>query len=158
MAVQTPVSPDDRAYRVAVSRQLRELLARQRERFLCYLDSLKKQRVAIESGNTDALLARLELEEHIVTDIFSIQRVIDPLENIYNAAIPVSGDVSALKASLDDLWNQAVQQSARNRELLSVRMADIRVAIAGLRNNPFTNASRSRHHHSGAASLIDIKG
>ena len=156
------VNEEELARRVAILRRFRELLLQQRERFQSYLAALDKQQTVIKSGNTDELLAHVELEEQIVADIFSIQKVIDPLESIYNASIssataPVD-DVPALKITLEDLRNQAAARAVRNRELLSVRMASIRSEITDLRNNPFANTSRSRYHHSGVASLVDIKG
>ena len=154
------VSEDELTQRVAVLRRFRELLLQQRERFHSYLHSLEKQHVAITSGNAEELLAHVELEEQIVADIFSIQKVIDPLEDLYNASITSSSadDVSAIKASLEDLKKRATTSSAKNRKLLSSHMTDIRTEITNLRNNPLAQASRSRYQSSGTASLVDIKG
>ena len=157
MAVK--VSKNELAQRVTVLRRFRELLLQQRERFQRYIASLEQQQAAIKSGNTDELLAHVELEEQIVADIFSIQKVIDPLENLYNDASSISpaDDIPALKTALEDLKNQAAKRAAQNRELLSSRMAEIRSEISGLRNNPFSGTT-SRRSHSGSASMIDIEG
>lgn len=155
-----PVNADELSQRVALLRRFRELLLRQRERFQKYLLTLEQQQTAIESGSTEEILAHVELEEQIVSDIFSIQKVIDPLESMYHAASLASpaDDVPALKTTLEDLKNRAVTQAARNRELLSTRMADLRTEITGLRNNPFAGVSRSFYQNTGTASLIDIEG
>ena len=153
-----PMSEDELSQRVAVLRRFRELLIRQRERFQQYLATLEKQQAVIESGSTEEILAHVELEEQIVSDIFSIQKVIDPLEAMYHDArlSAPADDVPALKAVLEDLKNQAVTRSSQNRELLNTRMTDVRTEITKLRNNPFANAARSTHQNSGA--LIDIEG
>jgi len=157
---QKAVGEDELAQRVAILRRFRELLIQQRERFHSYLASLEKQQTAIESGNVEELIAYVELEEQIVTDIFSIQKVIEPLEHLYNVAISDSSadDVSSIKTALEDLKSQAITRSAHNRELISSRMTEIRAEITNLRNNPFVSTSRSRYQSSGSASLIDIEG
>jgi len=156
----TPISADELAQRVAILRRFRELLIQQRERFHNYLAALEKQQNVIESGSIEELLAHVELEEQIIADIFSIQKVIDPLEDMYQSAIPYSSgdDIPALKVTLENLKSQAAARSVHNRDLLSSRMAEIRTEIAELRNNPFANKVRSAYENSMSASLIDIKG
>jgi hypothetical protein len=154
------VDADELAQRVALLRRFRELLLRQKERFQSYLSALEKQQAVIESGSAEELLSHVELEGQIVADIFSIQKVIDPLEDMYQAAIPFSpaDDVPALKSALENLKNQVTTQSAHNRDLLSSRMAEIRAEITSLRNNPFASQARSMYQNSVSASLVDISG
>jgi len=138
----------------------RELLVQQRERFNRYLVTLEKQQSVIETGSSGELADYIEQEEQIIADIFSIQKVIDPLEDMYNAAVPASAadDVPALKTALKELKDQVAVRSAQNRELLSLRMDVIRSEILELRNNPFANKARSAYSHTGTASVIDIEG
>jgi len=155
---QQTLTEEELAHRVAILKRFRELLLEQRNRFQEYLVVLDKQRDVIEKGDTDALLSHVELEEKIVSDIFAIQKVIDPLEDLYRASYPErETEVPKLKAALEELKNEAVQRSQRNRDLLSKRMDQLRSEIKTLRNNPFA-ARRSVYDTSGAASLIDIKG
>ncbi|MCA1950670.1 MAG: flagellar export chaperone FlgN [Treponema sp.] len=155
---QLTLSEEELAHRVAVLKRFRELLVEQRNRFQEYLVVLDKQKEVIEKGDTDALLSHVELEEKIVSDIFAIQKVIDPLEDLYRASYPErETEVPKLKAALEELKNEAVQRSQRNRNLLSERMDKLRSEIKTLRNNPFA-AQRSVYDNSGAASLVDIKG
>ena len=168
------ISPEELAQRVAVLRRFRTLLQEQRDRFYSYLDVLDKQQDIIEAGSAEDLLTQVELEEKIVADIFSIQKVIDPLEDMYQAVIsgfsPSAGgtaafqpggadDVPDLKAALEDLKNEAVIRSTRNKELLSRRMVELRSEIKALRDNPYAaNARRSAFSGGGSASLVDIEG
>jgi len=155
---QQTLTEEELAHRVAILKRFRELLLEQRNRFQEYLVVLDKQRDVIEKGDTDALLSHVELEEKIVSDIFAIQKVIDPLEDLYRASYPErETEVPKLKAALEELKNEAVQRSQRNRDLLSKRMDQLRSEIKTLRNNPFA-ARRSVYDNSGAASFIDIKG
>ena len=163
-ATQT-ISADELAQRVALLRRFRELLVQQRERFHRYLSLLDKQETVIQTGHAGELLAHVELEEQIVTDILSIQKVIDPLEAMYQATASSSGnatatadDVPALKVTLENLKSQAAARSAHNRDLLSARMVELRSEITELRNNPLANASRSKYQNSVSASLVDISG
>jgi hypothetical protein len=165
------LSPEELAQRVAVLKRFRTLLAQQRDRFRSYLEVLDTQKDIIEKGDPDELLAHVELEEKIVADIFSIQKVIDPLEDMYLAAL--SGfeapgtaartghrepdEVQSLKSALESMKNEAVIRSTRNKELLSKRMAELRSEIKSLRSNPYA-ARRSGFSDGGTASLVDISG
>jgi hypothetical protein len=165
------ISPEELAQRVAILKRFRTLLTQQRDRFRSYLEVLDKQKDIIEKGEPEDLLAHVELEEKIVADIFSIQKVIDPLEEMYHAALsgfdpsrtaardpsPASDDVPDLKAALEDLKNEAVIRSTRNKELLSQRMVELRAEIKSLRSNPYA-ARRSAFSDAGTASLVDISG
>ena len=171
------ISPEELAQRVAILRRFKVLLSQQRDRFRSYLTMLDRQQDIIESGNTDDLLAHVELEEKIVADIFSIQKVINPLEEMYLAVVtgsnaaggfPVHADdvsghqqmeVAGLKTALEDLKSEAVIRSSRNRELLSRRMVELRQEIKTLRNNPYTQGMRSSiYGNSQTATLVDIRG
>jgi len=158
------------AQRVAVLKRFKTLLSQQRDRFRSYLNLLEKQQSVIESGSAEDLLTYVEIEEKIVADIFSIQKVIDPLEEMYYtltaqstgkiSAIPDSPDeVPGLKASLEKLKSEAVIRSTKNKELLSKRMLELRSEIKSLRNNPYAaNGRRTNFNDTGTASLIDIHG
>ena len=169
------ISPSELGQRIAVIRRFKELLKAQRDRFQAYLGALDKQKDVIERGTTDDLLRHVELEEKIVEDIFSIQKVIDPLEKMYQSIKPETeaaggtkyvaakssgtdsgtDEVSSLKEALQGLKAEAVIRSDRNRELLSKRMAELRSEIKSLRINAYT---RRRFDSGAEPSLVDLKG
>ena len=158
------LSPKELGQRVAVIKRFKELLKAQRDRFRAYLDTLDRQQEVIQKGSTDDLLRHVELEEKIVADIFSIQKVIDPLDKMYQTLKPepsgakgkASGDeeVSGLREALDGLKAEAIVRSERNRELLSRRMTELRSEIKSLRINPYVR----RRDNTVSPTQIDIKG
>jgi hypothetical protein len=154
-----PVSSEEVMRRVAVLKRFRELLTQQRDRFRNYLEVLDKQRDVIETGSAEELISHVEMEEKIVADIFSIQKVIDPLEDMYRAAYPEreAADVAGLKTALEELKTEAVVRTERNKDLLSKRMTEIRTEIKTLRGNPYA-ARPSVYAETESASLIDLKG
>ena len=166
------ISSAELAQRVAVLKRFKTLLTQQRDRFRSYLDLLDKQHGVIESGTAEELLSYVELEEKIVADIFSIQKVIDPLEDMYHTItgkkapyLPDTkengqGDeVPGLKASLENLKNEAVIRSTRNKELLSKRMVELRSEIKELRNNPYVISNkRSSYGSATTHSTFKIEG
>ena len=171
IAVNSEIDSAELAQRVAVLKRFKTLLSQQRDRFRSYLDLLDKQQNVIESGSAEDLLTYVEIEEKIVADIFSIQKVIDPLEEMYYTVIsgqspvdiPVKqenpDEVSGLKASLDKLKSEAVIRSTKNKELLSKRMLELRQEIKTLRNNPYAaRGRRSSFGDANTASLVDIHG
>ncbi|MCL2809125.1 MAG: flagellar biosynthesis protein FlgN [Treponema sp.] len=164
----TDIDSAELAQRVAVLKRFKTLLSQQRDRFRNYLDLLDKQQNVIESGSAEDLLSYVEIEEKIVADIFSIQKVIDPLEEMYYSVISEKNpirvteqgqeEVPSLKASLENLKSEAVIRSTKNKELLSKRMLELRSEITALRNNPYASSQRSAYGNSNKASLIDING
>ncbi|MDR0601645.1 MAG: flagellar biosynthesis protein FlgN [Treponema sp.] len=157
------ISPVELEQRMLVLRRFRTLLQEQRDRFRSYLEVLDRQKDIIETGTAGELLAHVELEEKIVADIFSIQKVINPLEDMYRAVRASGGqadredDVPDLKAALEDLKNEAVIRSGRNRELLSRRMLELRSEIKSLRSNPYA-PQKPAFSDMNTASLVDLKG
>ena len=158
------------AKRVAVLKRFKTLLSQQRDRFRSYLDLLEKQHNVIQEGSAEDLLTYVEIEEKIVADIFSIQKVIDPLEEMYysltSGAAPAGRsqaeaspeEVPTLKASLEKLKTEAVIRSTKNKELLSKRMLELRQEIKTLRNNPYAKGGKNIFSNSNKASLVDIHG
>ena len=163
------ISPAELKQRVAVIKRFKELLKAQRDRFRAYLDTLDRQKDVIEQGNADDLLRHVELEEKIVADIFSMQKVIDPLEKMYQSTkleTPQTAasagetpsdkeELSSLKEALDGLKAQAIVSSERNRELLTKRMEELRSEIKGMRSNPY---ARGLGGYTAAPTQVDIKG
>jgi hypothetical protein len=154
------------AQRVAILKRFKTLLTQQRDRFRNYLDLLDKQQDVIETGSAEDLLNYVEIEEKIVADIFSIQKVIDPLEEMYNKVVSKaqpekaktqSDEVPSLKASLEKLQTEAVIRSTKNKELLSKRVLELRSEIKNLRNNPYSSR-RSGFNNTSTPSLVDLKG
>jgi hypothetical protein len=166
------IDPAELTRRVAILKRFRTLLAQQRDRFRSYLEVLDRQKDIIEGGTAEELLAHVELEEKIVADIFSIQKVIDPLEDMYRAAVSGfnprtasretgqedTSDVPGLKSALEGLRNEAVIRSTRNKELLSRRMVELRSEITALRSNPYAATARRSAWNGGSGSLVDIRG
>ena len=151
------MSEDEPAQREAILSRLKELLHQQIEQFRNLTIVLEKQQAAIESGNEEAILAYIEIEERFLADIFSIQKAIDPLEIMYRP--PPEDSVYTLKSTLEEIKNQVISQSKHNKSQISGRMAEISGEIESLRNNPLAIAARrSLYYNTGIASLIDIEG
>jgi hypothetical protein len=156
--------------RVALLRRFRELLGQQRDKFERYLTVLEHERVDIETGDVDKLVAHVELEEQIVSEIYTFQKVIDPLDELYRAAFAAAGGLSAgnadlpgdraevpeLKGALDELRGEVIRRNKENRVLLGQRMDLLRGEIAGL-HNPM-KARKSVYASGGEGKVLDISG
>jgi hypothetical protein len=164
-AVRNDLSPNEVSQRVAVLKRFKELLKTQRDRFRAYLEALDKQKDVIEQGSADDLIQHVEIEEKIVADIYAIQKVIDPLEDMYRAAQldaprgfgKGADEVPDLKAALDGLKSEAIARSGRNKELLSKRMLELRAEIKSLRSNPYTQR-RPAYSGEGTGGKVDLRG
>jgi hypothetical protein len=178
--VKTDIAPDELQQRVSILKRFRELLMAQRERFRIYLEVLDKQKDSIEKGSTEELESHVKLEESIVADIFSIQKVIKPLEKMYDVFPALSGwpvpsagreaaaglkgqilggeaDIKGLKSALEVLQNETAARIERNKELLSARMAEIRNEMKMFRGL-YQKAQTKAYTASQTATLVDISG
>jgi hypothetical protein len=152
-------SDEELGQRVAALRRFRELLVQQRAKFENYLMVLDHERADIESGDVDRLSAHVEIEEAIVSEIFTFQKVIDPLEQIYKAAYPAAAEdpeLPELRGTLDELKGEVLRRNAENRALLKRKMDLVRAEIAGFRN-PLA-ARASVYARQGEGSLVNIEG
>ena len=158
---QREISSYELGQRVAVLKRFKELLKAQRDRLRAYLDTMDKQQEIIQRGTADDLLRHVELEEKIVEDIFTIQRVIDPLEDMYHSLKETSGgqtgenELISLKEVLYELKYEAIHRSGQNRELLAKRMAELRSEINSLKKNPYAGR---RLNFAPAPVHVDIRG
>jgi hypothetical protein len=144
--------------RVSVLKRFRELLVRQRDKFRDYLDVLDKQRSDIEKGDVDALVAHVEMEQGMVAEIFAVQKVIDPLEDMYRAAYRGADPegLPELKETLVQLKNEVVTRNTENQALLKQRMEMLRHEIMSV-NNPYAKR-KSVYSQASEPKALDIKG
>ena len=153
------MNDDGYAQRTAILGRLKELLNRQIELFRSYIAVLEKQQAVTAAGGGENILAYIEIENRIAAEIFSVQKVTNPLEDMYCSLLPLSTEdgVSALKAELEELKNRTIAQSEHSRNLLSVRMANVRAEMEVLRSSLSALGARRSLYH-GATSLVDIEG
>jgi len=143
--------------RVAVLKRFKQLLQEQRNKFNDYLVILETQERCINTENIDAVVHHTELEQEIIGDIFTIQKVIDPIEKMYKFSLPEKDDteVIRLKSDLDKLQVQVLNQNKKNRELLQSRMTDLREELVAMKPlYGFNSSAFTKKEHS--AALVDI--
>jgi len=146
-------APETTEQKVALLKRLREMLQRQRGKLQGYLVLLEQEESSINRGDADTLLAQVEMEKSIIADIFSLKKVIEPLETLYQAAYPqMEQTVPRLKATLEKMSEQVIAHNAKNRALLRARMDELRLEIASLRAWPRSTSSFSPV----APGLVDI--
>jgi len=146
--------------RKALLLRLRGLLLDQRGKFERYLDVLDHEKGDIESGDVDRLVAHVEIEEAIVSEIFTFQKAIDPLEDLFRANLPAgeAGDseVHGLRDSLQELKTEVLRRNEENRGLLRARMEILRAEVLSLRK-PLA-LHRPSYGNVDAGSLVDLRG
>ena len=136
--------------RVAILRRFRSLLEEQRGKFREYLTVLEKQQDSITSENPENLLAHTELEQQVVKNIASLQKVIVPMAKMYhagnNSASPAASvaeeaEIKKIQNDLSDLQDRVLKQNAINRDLLRVHIEQLKSQIAGFKNPYKANRS-----------------
>ena len=119
--------------RTAILKRFRSLLEQQRAKFKEYLRVLEEQEKTIQTENTDALMIHTELEQQIVSNIISLQKVIKPIETMYNEAFSDGNanlEIPHLKADLQNLQAQVLERNKKNRELLQVHIGQIKERLS----------------------------
>jgi hypothetical protein len=139
---------------VAVLKRLRDMLTRQREKFGTYLRLLECDGEAIAAGDSEKLLAQVEMEQAIIAEIFALKKVIAPLESLYQAGYPAGTEttVPRLKSALETMGAEILDHNRRNRQKLKERMEEMRREITSLRSWPKTGSPYAEV----APGLIDI--
>ena len=147
--------------RVALLRKFRSLLEQQRNKFQEYLNVLEKQQDSITSQNAEKLLAHTELEQQVVQNIASLQKVIVPMQKMYKATVPVAhtaeeSSISQIQNELNTLQNKVLKQNQINRDLLRVHIETIRSQIQNFKN-PYKNARSVYSQPQQVASLVQVE-
>lgn len=129
--------------RVAILKRFRSLLEEQRNKFRDYLLVLEKQQDKITADDGDGVTAHAELETQILRNIAGLQKVIVPMQSMYNT---IAGSVSAsdnesvarVQQDLERIQQQVLAQNEKNRELLRAHINQIRAQLDNLmQNNPY---------------------
>lgn len=117
--------------RIAVLRRFRALLEQQRNKFREYLSVLESQQSKIEIDDGESLMAHAELETQIVANISNLQKVIVPLQKMYESSgEPEKNGVEQIQSELADLQSKVLAQNEKNRALLKAHMAQIREQLS----------------------------
>jgi len=135
--------------RIAILKRFKTLLQQQRNKFQEYLNVLEHQQSKIELDDGDALVAHAELETQIVANIASLQKVIVPMQDMYNAVavgpgIPVTEGMSVekMQSDLADLQKKVLVQNEKNRNLLKAHIAQIKSQLTTMNTmNPYRGRS-----------------
>lgn len=146
--------------RIAIVKRFRSLLEQQRAKFQEYLFVLEKQHDEIEADNTDSMYAHTDLENQIVSNIQSLQKVIVPMQELYKSTSNSKFDDASIKqiqSDLDSLQNKVSIQNKKNRELLQIRMNVVKTQMNSVvMNNPY-RGRRSIYADRQSGSVISIE-
>ena len=160
------ISEKELEERVALLKRFKDLLEKQRQKFRDYLNVLEKQADVIENQDTEALMIHTELEQQIVANIQNLQKVIEPIEQMYvesslnsddSKILPNSSEIPILKTDLQKLQNEVLAQNSKNRQMLKVQIEELRTKIQGLKN-PYKYNKSIYSNTESSASIISIEG
>lgn len=146
--------------RIAVLKRFKDLLKEQRKKFNEYLIVLETQEQSIDEENIDAIIHHTELEQSIIGDIFTIQKVIEPIEKMCRFSSPEKDDedIAKLKDDLDKLQVRVIDQNKKNRNLLQLRMHDLQEELVSLRTmQAYAPTGFSNSKEETSASIVDIR-
>ncbi len=140
--------------RIALLRRLREILTAQRKKFSNYLALLEREEEIIRNGNLEKLESQVEVEQCIISEIFTLKKVIRPLDELYRKAYPLKEkSISNLESSLENIKKQVLAKNEKNRLLLKEKMALLRQEIKDLRSG---YSMKSPFREIGTPTLVDI--
>ena len=147
--------------RILILKRFRSLLEQQRTKFQQYLKVHEAQESKITEEDAESLLAHSELETEIVANITSLQKVIVPMEALYNKSKAATYNpaeavpVSRIQSDLKKLQSQVLAQNERNRVLLKSHMESLRQQISEFKN-PYRTVSSIYTKTATAGSRIQV--
>ena len=156
------LSKEELDERVAILKRFRKLLEQQRNKFQEYLMVLESQEGKIAEENTVSIMAHTELENQIVKNLASLQKVIVPMQGMYNAIVPGvpvadNAKVEQLQLDLANLQKQVLAQNERNRSLLQSQMNKIKNQLGGMNlMNPYRGRSSVYAEKTAVGSMIEF--
>ena len=129
--------------RVAILRRFRTLLEQQRAKFQEYLTVLEKQEDSINAEDTNAIIHHAELEQEVVQGIRNLQKVIVPMNELYNSSAKGTHEeadrtLASIQGELNRLQSRVLEQNQKNRELLKCHLIQIRAQLDSFKN-PYRN-------------------
>jgi hypothetical protein len=136
--------------RLLALKRLGELLRTQQDRFRDYLAIMDKEQDVIARGDAEVLLSYITMEEHIVADIFNIQKVIDPLALLCGDLAGDGDDRGAGKKLTTDLTDHTDRDRTdkdyadTDRAETEAEVAGLRAVVEGLKKEATANAARNR--------------
>ena len=160
--MSTHISEEEVHERAALLRRFKSLLEEKRKKFREYLNALEELEKTIAVRDTERIEQQSILGEAIVGEIYTIQKVIDPIEAMYRdmgsakaSAADEERVIPELQADLSKLQCDIEKQNKRNRSLLKSAMGQLRGEIARLkkpyaRKNVFATESDS-------ATVVDMR-
>ena len=135
------------------------MLEQQRDKFREYLRVLESQSKMIQEENTQSLLAHTELEQQIASHIISLQKVIKPMELMYQERISKGqgdvADIPVLQADLERLQRQVLERNQSNRNLLKLHMSQIKERMSTV-TNPYRHNKSVYAQSAQVASMVNI--
>ena len=145
--------------RTAILRRFRSLLEQQREKFREYLLVLESQSKVIQEENTQSLLAHTELEQQIASHIISLQKVIKPMEFMYQERVSNgygdAADIPILQADLERLQQQVLERNQSNRNLLKMHIGQIKERLSTV-TNPYRHSKSVYAQSAQVATMVNI--
>ena len=156
------LSKEELDERIAILKRFRKLLEQQRNKFQEYLMVLESQEGKIECQDGDSIAAHAELENQIVKNLASLQKVIVPMQGMYKAIMPGlpvtdNANVEQLQLDLANLQKQVLAQNERNRNLLQSQMGTIKNQLRDLNlRNPYRGRSSVYSEKAAVGSTIEF--
>ncbi len=151
------LSKEELDERVLILKRFRELLLEQRKKFQEYLTVLEKQEFSIIEGDTEKLMAHTELEQNILGNIYKLQKVITPMEEMYRETHSGDADIPELKADLAGLQERILVQNEKNRTTLKEHLTVVRTKIQNFQN-PYRNTRSVYAQSANTASIVSVEG
>ena len=156
------ISKEEFEERVAILKRFRTLLVQQRDKFREYLAVLESQEGRIELEDDDSIAAHTELENQIVKNLASLQKVILPMQGMYKAimpGLPVADNASVEQLQLDlvNLQKEVLAQNERNRNLLQTHMGKIKNQLGNMNlMNPYRGKNSIYAEKAAVGSTIEF--
>ena len=116
---------------------------------------MEKEEEDIINKDPDKLIAHINLEKNILTELTLLKKVINPLElAYYNSPYKKDNSLLELKNSINKLSDQIQQKSNINQKELKTAIEKIKAELKGIRKKGIANSSFDKVD----SRLVDVCG
>ena len=118
-----------------LAKNIRQNLVKQKEKLESYLKILDTENEDIINNDADKLIAHINLEKDVISDLTSLKIILEPLEKMYmESPYKKDDNLLNLRKSIDLLSGKVTQKSEINMEKLNIQLTKIKADLSGIKS------------------------
>lgn len=147
--VESTLQPDQ------IAKKIRSCLLAQREKLEEYMVILDKEQEDLLVKNPDKLIAHIEIEKNILSELEALKKIVNPLETMYFNS-PYKKDMSLvdMRQHITLLSDQINEKANKNKEKLETIIVKVKADLKNISKTGITKTA----YKAPESTLVDVCG